>query len=100
MTRDSFSGTAANAARFAALLFPHASLQNEDVLGNTCKLGREILEMLCPSGQEQRATSRPYRAHDVASDHFVPRRVVDQRGVDVLDRNLSEFRRHPEFRVV
>src|ERR1035438_7492052 len=84
---------------FSALLFPHASLQDEDVLGNTCKLGREILEMFCPAGQEQWATSRFYGAHDVASDHFVARRIVDQCGIYVLDRNLGEFRRHPELRV-
>src|ERR1043166_818399 len=38
---------------FPTLLFSHAALQDEDVLGNTCKLGCEILEMLSPASQKQ-----------------------------------------------
>src|ERR1035437_9078617 len=57
--------------RCPTLLLPHASLQDEDVLGSTRKFGCEILELLCPAGQKQRATSRFYGAHHVASDHLV-----------------------------
>src|ERR1035441_5834464 len=84
---------------FPTLLFSHAALQDEDVLGNTCKLGCEILEMLSPASQKQWAPSRFYGAHDVVGDHLVTRDIIHERGVDVLNRNISEVGRHPELRV-
>ena len=58
-----------------------------------------MLEMLCPTGQKQRATSRFYGAYDVVGDHLVARDIIDERGVDVLDRDLGEFGHHPELRM-
>ena len=36
------------------------------------------------------------RAHDVIGDHLVPRDIIDECGVDILDRDLVRSGRHPE----
>ena len=84
---------------FPPLLLSHTSLQDEDVLGTACQLGCEILEMLRPTGQKQRAPSRFYGSHDVVGDHLVARGIIYQSGIDVLYRDLSEVGSHPEFGV-
>src|SRR5215472_5310839 len=64
--------------------------------GNARESPCEKLEMFGPPGQKQRATSRFYSAHDVIGDHLVTRDIIDECGVDVLDRDLGQFGRHPE----
>src|SRR5436853_6134667 len=68
------------------------------MLGNARESTCEKLEMFGPPRQEQRATSRFYSAHDIG-DHLVTRDIIDECGVDVLDRDLGQFRRHPELGV-
>src|SRR6266496_6183057 len=65
--------------------------------GNTGESGREKPEMFCPPGQKQWATSRFYSVHNVTGDHLVARDIIDECGVDVLDRDLGQFWRDPEL---
>src|SRR5437773_5769309 len=65
--------------------------------GNTRESACEKLEMVCPPGQKQRATSRFYSAHDVIGDHLVTREIINECCVDVLDRGLGQFGCHPEL---
>src|SRR5690348_4828770 len=56
---------------FPTLLFSHAALQDENVLGNAPELGREMMEMLCAASQKEWATPGLYGTDDVVDDHLV-----------------------------
>ena len=50
------------------------------------------------SGQSAAAgTVQIYSVNNVAGDHLVPRGIVDKSSVDILNRELGEFRRHSKL---
>ena len=87
ITRDSFSGTAAKAADVSRrCFFPMPPFKTKTYLATGGKPGGEVLEVLCPAGQQQRAPSRFYGVNNVVGDHLVARGIVDKSSVDILNR--------------
>src|SRR5687767_15112464 len=99
ITRVSVSGTAANASAVVRRCFlPMPPLSTKTCLANP-STAAEKLEMLFPSCEQQRRPACFQGTPQVCGDQGVSCRILHQRGVDILNRQVCHLGRHPEIGV-
>jgi hypothetical protein len=72
---------------------------DKDVLDCTLKLRRETPEVLGSAGQKKRRTAGLNDAEEVCGNHLVAGRVIDKRGIDIVNRYVSAFLSYPKLGV-
>src|SRR6185295_18187464 len=77
----------------------HTTFEDEDMLSRPRQSRREILQVLGAAGEKERAPSGFNCPYDIVGNHLVAGGIIDERGIDVLNRDLGEVDRHPELRV-